>query len=456
MSELTHVDAKGHVHMVDVGEKAKTNRRAMAYGHVKVSPNTLQHIADGTTPKGDVLATARLAGIMGAKRTSDLIPLCHQVALTSVKVHLTLAWPEQRIEIVAETSAADRTGIEMEALTAVSVAALTLYDMLKAVDKGMVIGAIRLLEKTGGRSGDVRHGVHVVAKVSHEPQPMPTSTPARQAPAEHRRGPSAAALRRVPRAEQLANDDARLPAFLGRSPIDSAYMLGDLARPYAESSTWYGVSQEGALTAALLLFTGLSVPTVLTAGDPLDVEALFAAFHDKLPRRFHGHVRAAHRPGLEVWYDLNGTREMLRMGLLKADYTAAATPEGVEVLGHRDTGALMGLYQHYPDNFFDPAQLDTGLYCGIRVDGVLVSVAGVHVVSEAHDVAAIGNIVTHREHRGQGLATRVVRFILDQLFEKVGHVSLNVEANNEPALACYRKFGFSDRFRFLEGTASLR
>jgi predicted GNAT family acetyltransferase len=206
----------------------------------------------------------------------------------------------------------------------------------------------------------------------------------------------------------------------------------------------------------VLLYSGLSVPTMLTAGDPIDVEAVLAAFRDQLPRRMHGHIRNAHRNGVEAWYDLQGVREMVRMGLSRPQYTTAGSASGAEMLGHRDTGNLMALYQHYPDNFFDPAQLDSGLYYGVRDGGDLVSVAGVHVVSERHDVAAIGNIVTHADHRGRGLASRCVRTILDQLFERVGHVALNVQGDNPSALALYRKFGFTERFGFLESTLTLR
>ncbi len=472
MSDLTHVDAAGHVKMVDVGEKPTTARTAVAHGHVGVGPDTLRRIADGQTPKGDVLATARLAGIMAAKRTADLIPLCHQIALSSVVVDIRLAWPEQRLEITATCVARDRTGVEMEALTAVSVTALTLYDMLKAVDHHMVIGSIQLLEKSGGRSGDVIGGVKVVSK---QPTPAPgrgpldpppaspppsqgstpgarSPTPPPQANAPRRKGPTPAAQRRADRAIKLAADDPRLPIFLGRDPINSAYMLGDLDTPYAEHCEWYALVDEGALTAVLLVYGGLSVPTVLTAGDPVDVEAILAAFKDDLPRRFHGHIRPGHRAAVEAIYDFVDARPMMRMGLRQPEFIAHGDSAGVEVLGHKDTGALMQLYRHYPDNFFDPAQLDTGLYCGVRdAEGELISAAGVHVLSARHDVAAIGNIVTHIDHRGQGLASRCVRHMLDRLWPSVSHVALNVQPDNGSAVACYSKFGFVERFRFLEG-----
>jgi cyclic pyranopterin phosphate synthase len=151
--ELTHLDARGQARMVDVGDKAVTQRSATARATVRMKPATLKALRDGTTPKGDVLAVARIAGIQAAKRTPELIPMCHHVQLTSVKLELTLRGKNQ-VEIEARASASDRTGVEMEALTAVSVAALTLYDMLKAIDRGMVIERVALHEKRGGKSGD--------------------------------------------------------------------------------------------------------------------------------------------------------------------------------------------------------------------------------------------------------------------------------------------------------------
>jgi len=153
MSDLTHFDAHGNARMVDVGAKAETARLAVAAGSVLVSPETMALIQAGGFKKGDVLAVAQLAGIMGAKRTPDLIPLCHPLPLTSVEVALTCDPARNAVDIVATCRTAGRTGVEMEALTAVVVAALTVYDMCKAVDRGMRIEAVRLLRKEGGKSG---------------------------------------------------------------------------------------------------------------------------------------------------------------------------------------------------------------------------------------------------------------------------------------------------------------
>ncbi|MDZ4301510.1 MAG: cyclic pyranopterin monophosphate synthase MoaC [Pseudomonas sp.] len=149
---LTHLDSQGRANMVDVSDKAQTVREAVAEALVRMRPETLQMIAQGDHPKGDVFAVARIAGIQAAKKTSDLIPLCHPLMLTSVKVELT---PEgvDAVRIIARCKLTGQTGVEMEALTAASVAALTIYDMCKAVDRGMVIESVRLLEKVGGKSG---------------------------------------------------------------------------------------------------------------------------------------------------------------------------------------------------------------------------------------------------------------------------------------------------------------
>ena len=156
--EFTHLDAQGAARMVDVGGKEVTKRRAVARGSVRMAAATLAKIEASTIAKGDVLATARLAGIMAAKRTSELIPLCHPLPVTSVSVDLAPGREAGTLDITATVSCTGPTGVEMEALTAVSVAALTVYDMCKAIDRGMAIGDIRLEEKSGGRSGDWSRG----------------------------------------------------------------------------------------------------------------------------------------------------------------------------------------------------------------------------------------------------------------------------------------------------------
>jgi cyclic pyranopterin phosphate synthase len=154
--ELTHLDASGAARMVDVGEKPSTERRAVARAVVRVSPETAAKVKAGDTPKGDVIGVARIAGIQGAKRTSELIPLCHPLALSYVGVEGSIDVDAGEIELIAEARTTGPTGVEMEALTAASVAALTIYDMVKGVERGAEIASVTLLAKSGGRSGDWR------------------------------------------------------------------------------------------------------------------------------------------------------------------------------------------------------------------------------------------------------------------------------------------------------------
>ena len=154
MSQLTHFDSAGQAHMVDVGDKAVTHRVAVATGTIRMLPETFALVRDGNAKKGDVLGIARVAAIQGSKRTSDLIPLCHPLALTKVGVEFVLNEAEQTVRCTVRAETRGQTGVEMEALTAVQVGLLTIYDMCKAVDRGMVTGDVRLLEKHGGKSGD--------------------------------------------------------------------------------------------------------------------------------------------------------------------------------------------------------------------------------------------------------------------------------------------------------------
>jgi cyclic pyranopterin phosphate synthase len=152
---LTHLDEQGRAKMVDVGWKPVTDREAVARGSVQMQPDTLKLIVEGQVKKGDVFTIAQLAGIMGAKRTAELIPLCHPLPLNKVDVELEADEANSRVNITATASTSGKTGVEMEALTAVSVAALSVYDMCKAVDRGMQIGSVRLVSKRGGQSGDI-------------------------------------------------------------------------------------------------------------------------------------------------------------------------------------------------------------------------------------------------------------------------------------------------------------
>ena len=158
MGELTHFDSAGQAHMVDVAAKQASHRIAIAIGRIVMRPETLQKILQGTASKGDVLGIARVAAIQGAKRTSELIPLCHPISLSSVSIDFKVLVEDNAVECSARAETVGRTGVEMEALTAVSVALLTIYDMCKAVDRGMHIEGVRLMEKRGGKSGHWQAG----------------------------------------------------------------------------------------------------------------------------------------------------------------------------------------------------------------------------------------------------------------------------------------------------------
>ena len=476
MSTPHHIDQDGNARMVDVGQKNTTHRRAMARGVVHMSNVAFDQLAQGAAAKGDVLSTARIAGIMAAKKTSELIPLCHQVALSSVKITFEPDPRKSTLGISCVAQALGQTGVEMEALTGVSVAALTIYDMLKSIDKSMRIGEIELIEKDGGKSGSYRRPIRVVEKSSPASSPptgsetAPSNEPqnglkmdthgadvSEQKFAKIRTplptpSPEAVALSRL--VSKLDSDCEELCEFLLREPLASAYMLGDLDGPYREHCDWYGLKDKS-LSAVLLLYSGLSMPAVLAKGDPADIEALLAASYEELPRRFYAHIRIEHREPIECFYTLSDVKPMLRMGLSRVNFKTKVK-SAAEVLSHRDTAEIMQLYQQYPDNFFEPAQLDTGLYFGKREEGKLISVAGLHVCSTRYNVAAIGNIVTHEEHRGRGFASDCVGALLVELFKRVEHVALNVSPENHAAIACYKKFGFEELHPFIEGWATAR
>ena len=158
MNPLTHFNQAGEAHMVDVGDKAVTQRVAVAEGTIRMQPATLQLILEGTAKKGDVLGVARIAGIMAAKKTAELIPLCHPLVLSKVNIELTPQASDNSVHCIATVHTSGQTGVEMEALTAVQITLLTIYDMCKAVDKGMTMEGVRLLEKQGGKSGHWQRG----------------------------------------------------------------------------------------------------------------------------------------------------------------------------------------------------------------------------------------------------------------------------------------------------------
>ncbi|MFB6265002.1 MAG: GNAT family N-acetyltransferase, partial [Bradymonadaceae bacterium] len=186
-----------------------------------------------------------------------------------------------------------------------------------------------------------------------------------------------------------------------------AYLLGDLDPAYDEFCNWYGARRpNGDLDSLMVHYEGLSLPPVLAVGSRPGVAAILDRFGESLPDRFHFHVHENHIPALEERFGIAELRTMRRLSMHRAAYQPRDPDPRVRGLGHEDTAAIMELYEYYPDNLFEPHQLETGLYFGIDADdGGLASIAGVHVVSQAHDIAAIGNLVTRPDERGRGLAT---------------------------------------------------
>ena len=555
MARLTHIDERGSARMVAIDRKEVTRRRAVAVSSLKLQATTYELIKSGNTPKGDVFSTARIAGVMAAKETSRLIPLCHPLKITSVEIDFDYDEEKGQIGVTAVVEALDRTGVEMEALTAASISALTLYDMLKAVDQGLVIQETYLQEKTGGRHHISRevaselipppspqpqvqpqnsllgHSIRVIGKqpqaveniqevtvasfdsmeddealVSSCARPMlQLLTPVEpisamnqvegmesEAPEEEsdqdqsvwdesvltdysnvedslKLNTSDAALELALQVREVALTYPPLQRFITKRPVECSYLLGYLSPESSKRSRAF-ILEEEELTvgpdgenhlkvrALLFVYSGLTLPTVWTYGSELDVEAILYAVRGELPRRAYLNMYDHHLQAVRTQYSLRNRREILRMGLHQEHYIPVGDTEGVVSLGHRDTGSIMSLFQrYYSDHLFEPAQLDLGLYCGIRGEqGALLSVAGLHLLNPVYRVAAIGNIVTDEQFRGLGYASRCVQHILDRLFEGVDHVALNVLEDNLPAIHCYRKFGFRTTSRLVEAQARLR
>ncbi len=250
------------------------------------------------------------------------------------------------------------------------------------------------------------------------------------------------------------DDRDEMRQFLMADRLANAYLLGNLDPQYLPFCRWYCLrDDDGALDSLLLLYTGLSLPAVFMVGTEANFETMLRECRKHLPERFHFHVGEEQMTVVEGVFEPSTYERMIRMGLEQANYQHGKSDlEKVERLGHRDTASIMDLYQHYPDNFFEPYQLETGLYFGVRDDELgLSSIAGIHVFSEEHDVAVIGNFVTHPDRRGRGLASACTARLLDELFERVSFVALNVQEGNEPAIGLYSKFGFDKNNVYYEG-----
>ena len=248
-------------------------------------------------------------------------------------------------------------------------------------------------------------------------------------------------------------DDLR--SFLVEDRIKAAYQLGNLNPANLPFCKWYGYEEEGRLVTLFLYYTGLRVPTLFTLGDDRGADILFNQVCSELPR-IHVNISESQRKDLRKYYKFKSLDRMVRMYLRKEDYVKQFNFDDVFRLGHSNTASIMKLYQHYPDHFFEPSQLEMGLYFGVRRNGELISIAGLHVLSEDYDVAAIGNLVTHSECRKSGYALRCTARLLDELFKRVSLVTLNVAETNKEASCLYRKFGFQEHNIYLEGHVTLR
>ncbi|PKN55354.1 MAG: hypothetical protein CVU56_21840 [Deltaproteobacteria bacterium HGW-Deltaproteobacteria-14] len=259
------------------------------------------------------------------------------------------------------------------------------------------------------------------------------------------------------RTARQTTDANALRLLLAQDRVGGAYMLGDLDPQYAPFCSWFvSADGDGRDDAIVMVYDGLSAPALLTLGSVDGVAAILEGFIDTLPEHAHAHLAAGHRAVFLRHYGIDTERPMARMGVRAADLAFDPAWERlvdpVIGLGHRDTGDIMALSRHYPDSFFEPSQLSSGYYLGVRVGGELVSMAGVHIVSALDGLAVIGNVVTHPDHRGRGLSTACTGLLCRRLAEG-GHdlIALNVERDNRSAVRVYEKLGFRVHLTFTQG-----
>ena len=255
---------------------------------------------------------------------------------------------------------------------------------------------------------------------------------------------------------RIVQDQHLLTEELEKESLSCAYIIGHLEDGYQDFCTWYAAGPTTAPEAIVLVFSGHSVPALLSQGQTGALEQIFETFHSEMPGRMLAQLQPHHVAAVDPYFATDGLVPMLRMGLSKGDFIAASPREEtgtIEALSHRHTGLIMALYQHYyPDNWFEPAQLDSGHYFGIIEGGELLSVAGVHAVSPKGKLAVLGNIVTHPDHRGQGLSTACTSHLCSHLFGQGMEVlALNVRRQNRSALRVYEKLGFRYHATYLEG-----
>jgi ribosomal protein S18 acetylase RimI-like enzyme len=259
-------------------------------------------------------------------------------------------------------------------------------------------------------------------------------------------------------AVKALRDRTQLEACLRRDPELHLYALGDLDDFFWSDTTWYGSERHGLLRDVILIYAGQSLPTVVAMGNPSDgVARLLRRIAPKLPPRFHAHFSPGVQDVLDATHRVDPRGTFYRMALRDRSRVGPIDGSDVRRLGREDLKALLRFYDRsYPGNWFDPRMLDTGQYFGLRVDGRLVSVAGVHVYSERYRVAALGNIVTRPDRRNQGYGTRATARLCRSLLETIDHIGLNVKTDNDAALRCYRKLGFETVASYGEFNASLK
>jgi ribosomal protein S18 acetylase RimI-like enzyme len=256
---------------------------------------------------------------------------------------------------------------------------------------------------------------------------------------------------------RVVEEVEELRDYLLKDPIGRAYQLGDLDSAHFPYATWYGAGVEDSLETLVLVYTGLSLPVLISSGTTDGMRSILEAYSDDLPRRVMLHMQPEHLEAFGGALADHPLRPMVRMGMSLENFRPKESSETLEIkqLSMGDIGEIMNLFGFYPDNFFEPAQLSTGHYYGIRSGGSLVSVAGVHVFSPQVRVACLGNIVTHPEYRGRGFSTHCTSYLCSQLAKAgIDLFALNVERSNSSAVRVYRKLGFEEHATYLEGEVS--
>ncbi len=252
-------------------------------------------------------------------------------------------------------------------------------------------------------------------------------------------------------------DRGRLGAFLGRDRRLYLYLLGDLDEPWWSRCDWFAREERGELVEVAMLYRGPTPTLLALSHQPERMARLVSSVLPELPGSFHCHLSPGVGAAFGEGWILGPAERCLRMTLEDRDAAAAADASGTVVLSASDTGELLELYREsYPESWFDPRMLSTGLYRGLREEGRLVSAAGVHVFSEEQGVAALGNIATRPEHRGRGYGTRVTAALTHAVMERARTVGLNVKEGNGPAMACYRRLGFRPAALYTEVMARSR